>query len=109
MCNILLCALIFLLRFFFVARRGQSRKDAFDSRKRELKALGLGQDGRPIKKPDEGKEKKSRGKVSAAFIHLCHQVLNICRGVAGTAWSDSQRKFEQGLMAGVAAKSNAWV
>lgn len=52
----------YVFRFVFI-RREQSRKDAFDSRKRELKALGLGQDGRPIKKVDEGKEKKSRGKV----------------------------------------------
>ena len=53
----------------------QSRKDAFDSRKRELKALGLGQDGRPMKKVDEGKEKKSRGKVPATFINLFSSTL----------------------------------
>lgn len=46
---------------FFIRR--QSRKVAFEQRKRELKALGLGQDGRPMKKEDDKKEIKSRGKV----------------------------------------------
>ncbi|CAM9452983.1 unnamed protein product [Ectocarpus sp. 13 AM-2016] len=41
----------------------QGRKEAFEQRKRELKALGLGQDGRPLKKEDENKEMKSRGKI----------------------------------------------
>ncbi|CAM9304033.1 unnamed protein product [Pylaiella littoralis] len=41
----------------------QGRKEAFETRKRELKALGLGQDGRPMKKEDDKKEVKSRGKV----------------------------------------------
>eukprot|EP00903_Cladosiphon_okamuranus_P005563 g5539.t1 len=41
----------------------QGRKEAFEQRKRELKALGLGQDGRPIAKEDDKKEVKSRGKL----------------------------------------------
>lgn len=52
-------------------RRCQSRKDAFEQRKRELKALGLGQDGRPIKKQDENKEVKSRGKVYYIWYTVC--------------------------------------
>lgn len=43
----------------------QTRKEAFEQRKQELAALGLGQDGRPITK-QEDKEKKSRGKVGKA-------------------------------------------
>lgn len=43
--------------------RRQGRKEAFEQRKRELKALGLGQDGRPINKEDDKKDVKSRGKV----------------------------------------------
>lgn len=57
-----------LLAFSFC--RCQGRKEAFEQRKRELKALGLGQDGRPIKKEDENKEVKSRGKVYK-FLCLC--------------------------------------
>lgn len=55
--------LFWLLVLLLVCRR-QGRKEAFEQRKRELKALGLGQDGRPMKKEDDKKEVKSRGKVS---------------------------------------------
>eukprot|EP00752_Nemacystus_decipiens_P011036 g9805.t1 len=40
----------------------QGRHEAFEQRKRELRALGLGQDGRPITKEDD-KKAKSRGKI----------------------------------------------
>lgn len=49
----------------------QNRKEAFDQRKRELKALGLGQDGRPLKVNDTEKEKKSRGKVRR--VRYCYR------------------------------------
>ena len=57
-----------MVLLFRAARRQQTRKEAFEQRKRELKALGLGQDGRPMKKEDEKKETKSRGKVGRHVI-----------------------------------------
>ena len=52
--------LIGLVHVEFSRRSSQSRKKAFEERKRELKALGLGQDGRPLQ---EREKTKSRGKV----------------------------------------------
>ena len=76
-CSIFPCALLSVhIPLFFFVRREQSRKDAFDQRKRELKALGLGQDGRPIKKADDGKEKKGRGKVGIDFSSK-HAVITL--------------------------------
>ncbi|CAM9855022.1 unnamed protein product, partial [Choristocarpus tenellus] len=39
----------------------QSRHEKFERQKEELKTLGLGQDGRPVR--SQGAEKKSRGKI----------------------------------------------
>lgn len=53
---------------------GQSRKEAFDQRKRDLRTLGLGQDGRPLK---EQGPKKGRGKVRHAPV-LVALLVSLC-------------------------------
>lgn len=91
-----------VLVFVLLFRRHQGRKEAFEQRKRELKALGLGQDGRPIKKEDENKEVKSRGKVcqvfaSLSFLPSCCFVEELAAFAVGAcrppvlSWSRRQR------------------
>lgn len=54
--------------YFWCVLISQTRKEAFEQRKNELKALGLGQDGRPIK--EQEKASKSRGRVSKCVCFL---------------------------------------